>query len=126
MKRVGANVDLVTDDFPLEQRVRYPLFKERCTKCHSLERSIDALETGIAPVTGDQFEEGDIKEYVVRMMRKRTSGISKSDALELTAFLVYARGVAREAQANGTQPNSTQSNGTRTSTKAAPKKEEGK
>lgn len=95
VERVGDDVGLVLDGFPPEQKARYPLFVNRCARCHELERTIESLTKGITPVTESDFEEKDIKEYVVRMMRKRASGISKLDAIELSEFLIFARKLAK-------------------------------
>jgi hypothetical protein len=91
---VGDKMELVPDQFQPEDRARYPLFKQKCTKCHAMSRPIAALRTGITPVTGGRFDEDGIKKYVVKMMRKPKSGIAKEDAKELILFLRAARGIA--------------------------------
>lgn len=107
--KVGRNVEIIIDEFPAVQRARYPLFQARCGKCHSLDRPIEALSTGITPVTGGSFEDAEIKEYVIRMMRKRGSGITKTEAAELQSFLIYARALARSAPKVGIGTNTSTS-----------------
>jgi len=87
----GKTQVLAPHQFSGEQRFRFALFQNRCTKCHPMSRVIAALQTGITPVSGGSFGGKDIKKYVVKMMRKPNSGIDKSDAKELVLFLRYAR-----------------------------------
>ena len=91
---------IVVDGFPEDQRKRYKVFERACSRCHSLERPIQALLDGRTPVTNALFEEAELRAYVIKMMRKRGSGIGKEDARELIVFLNFARGLAREGQAD--------------------------
>ncbi|HEX3776607.1 MAG TPA: hypothetical protein VHV51_19175 [Polyangiaceae bacterium] len=91
---MGDKMELVPEQFTSDDRARYPLFKQKCTKCHAMSRPIAALRTGITPVTGGKFDEDGIKKYVVKMMRKPKSGIDKDDAKELILFLRDARHIA--------------------------------
>jgi hypothetical protein len=59
-----------------------------------MARPIAALTTGITPVSGGTFEKKGIKKYVVKMMRKPNSGITKADARQILKFLIHARGLA--------------------------------
>jgi hypothetical protein len=94
-KGKGKHRVLVREQFSPVQQRRFDLFASRCTRCHNMARSIEALETGMAPITGSKFEEVEIGRYVIKMMRKSKSGISKGDAEELIQFLRYARRLAR-------------------------------
>ena len=89
----GKSQELVAAQFPPEQRARYEIFKVRCTKCHAMARPIAALQTGITPVTGSTFDQQAIKKYVVKMMRKPNSGISREDAREVLLFLRYTHAI---------------------------------
>jgi hypothetical protein len=57
----------------------YGLFAQRCSKCHSLSRS---LESGIT-------DDGYWKAYVERMRRQPSSGISLTDETPILRFLHY-------------------------------------
>jgi hypothetical protein len=92
----GKQRELVRAQFSAEQQPRYDLFAKKCTRCHDMARPIEALETGVAPVTGAGFDERSIRRYVIKMMRKSKSGIRKRDAKELVEFLVYARRLAQD------------------------------
>jgi hypothetical protein len=92
---------LITDGFPEVQKKRYQLFTVACSRCHSLKRPIKALVTGRGPVTDAVFEGKEMKQHVIRMMRKRGSRITKEDALELTLFLEFARALALKPHESG-------------------------
>lgn len=87
----GKEQVLVAEQFTGETRQAYALFSQRCTKCHEMARPIAALQTGITPISGGRFDDDGIKKYVVKMMRKPKSGISKADARTLILFLRVAR-----------------------------------
>lgn len=94
---VGADGrSLIVARFPKEQQERYPLFTVRCGKCHSLQRPVLALADGKTPVTKLPFEDENIREYVIKMMRKRGSRITKPEAVELIAFMRFARSEAKK------------------------------
>jgi hypothetical protein len=92
----GKEQTLVRDQFAAEQRPRYDMFAQKCTRCHELARPISALMTGVTPLSADKFDEDGIKKYVVKMMRKPNSGIVKEEARELISFLTYARSLAAQ------------------------------
>jgi hypothetical protein len=92
----GKEQTLVRDQFAAEQRPRYDMFAQKCTRCHELARPISALLSGVTPLSADRFDEEGIKKYVVKMMRKPNSGIVKEDARELIQFLTYARSLAAQ------------------------------
>ena len=92
----GKEQTLVRDQFAAEQRPRYDMFAQKCTRCHELARPISALMSGVTPLSADKFDEEGIKKYVVKMMRKPNSGIVKEEARELIQFLTYARSLAAQ------------------------------
>ena len=90
----GADQELDVSQFPPEQAAPYEVFKTRCTKCHAMERPIEALQTGKTPISKSSFDKKGIKKYVVKMMRKPNSGITKQDAKQIVKFLQQARHIA--------------------------------
>ncbi len=64
---------------PVEVRSDYALYAQRCSKCHSLARS---LTSGI---DSDAYW----VDYVARMRRQPASGISKEDTVGILRFLHY-------------------------------------
>lgn len=79
------------DTLPPSIRPAYAVFAERCSKCHSLARPLDA------PITAP----GRWEPYVERMRRMPGSGINERDAARILQFLTYyteESHAAREAQ----------------------------
>jgi hypothetical protein len=79
---VGANAPAESLDpstLPENMRSDYATYAQRCSKCHSLGRS---LNSGI---TDEKFW----SLYVERMRRQPGSGISPKDAKEILRFLDY-------------------------------------
>ena len=75
--------------YPPEQQALYPVFAQKCSKCHTLARPINSS------MTGDEWY-----GYVNRMSRKPGSGISPKVAEEIFSFLSYDSQVrARSASA---------------------------
>jgi mono/diheme cytochrome c family protein len=70
---------LAETELPAEVRADYEVFAQRCSKCHSLARP---LRSGIT-------DDGFWKEYVERMRRQASSGISPSDVEPILRFLHY-------------------------------------
>ena len=103
VRGTGTKRVLVKEQFTGATLARYDLFATRCTKCHAMGRIIDALDWGTTPITGVAFDDPAIRTYVVKMMRKTRSGISKKDAKELVEFLLDAR---RIANPDGEPPSS--------------------
>lgn len=92
----GKAQKLDPSQFTKDQQADYDLFASKCTKCHAMSRPIAALKTGKTPVTGGVFDSDEIKKYVVKMMRKPNSGITKADAKRIISFLVEARKLAKK------------------------------
>ena len=74
--REGA-VDVAA--MPDDLRADYDLFRQRCSKCHSLQRVWDS------GIQDDEFWD----RYVERMRRQPASGISPEDGAHIVRFLHY-------------------------------------
>lgn len=61
-----------------KMKATYNLFRNKCSKCHTLARPIN---TNLTPTKWE--------EYVKRMMKKPGSGIKPSEAKKIWEFLVY-------------------------------------
>jgi hypothetical protein len=83
----GRSEGVDVESLPQSVRGDYELFAIRCSKCHSLARP---LESGI---TDDAFW----KEYVDRMRRQPSSGISPADEIPILRFLHYYSAEKRSA-----------------------------
>lgn len=100
LKTTGTGKDRVLDakQFGGSRESQYKLFVSRCTKCHDMNRTLVALETGTGPVTGAKFDKDGMKAYVTALMRKPNSGLTKEEAPTILEFLAYAREEAQKAK----------------------------
>jgi hypothetical protein len=64
--------------YPPEQKVRYPLYQQKCGKCHPLARSVNA-----------RFTASEWKRYMKRMVRRPNAGITDEQAEDIFEFLKY-------------------------------------
>jgi len=93
LKTVGSGdaMSLDPSGFPPEMKYRYEIMKVKCTKCHTLERAIIAITTGIAPISGQPFDKTSVKAYGIKMLRKPDSNMTKEEvkaAVNLMDFLL--------------------------------------
>jgi hypothetical protein len=91
LKGSGKSQELVRGQFTGKDLAGFDLFASRCTKCHEIARPVNALVNGVTPISNSPFDTDGIKKYVVKMMRKPNSGISKDDAKGIIEFLTTAR-----------------------------------
>lgn len=75
--RQGEGLD--PQAMPEEVRAEYDLFAQRCSRCHSLSRPLNA------GITDDEAW----KIYVTRMRRQPGSGITEQDQTVILRFLHY-------------------------------------
>lgn len=75
--------------FPPKMKAAYEIMKVRCVKCHTLERTVVAVTTGIAPITGQPFDRHATKAYGIKMLRKPDSNMSKPEVKEVVELLNY-------------------------------------
>ncbi len=87
----GKSTLLVGAQFRGPLNNEFKFFEVKCTQCHDLHRPTSALIKGKTPLSGDLFDKKGIKKYVVKMMRKPNSGITKSDAKRIIKFLLAAQ-----------------------------------
>jgi len=71
-----ATIDVST--YPPEQQELYPLYAKKCSKCHTLARSINS-----------EYRGDDWDRYVARMSRKPNSGISPRTGEKILQFLKF-------------------------------------
>lgn len=88
----GSNRQIDTRDFPPEMKANYELLNSKCTRCHSLERLVVSLNTGIAPVSNQPFDLNHIKADITKMLRKSNSQkfpANKEENSSIFAVLKY-------------------------------------
>ena len=75
--------------FPPKMQEAYKLMAVKCVKCHSLERTAIALQTGIAPITGGIFDRRATRAYGIKMLRKPDSDMTKADVKTVIGLLNF-------------------------------------
>jgi hypothetical protein len=84
-----GNLSIDTTGFPPKMKTAYSLMMNKCNQCHSLERIIVGVQSGICPLTKSAFNKESITAIVTRMFRKDNSNISREDAREILQLLEY-------------------------------------
>ena len=69
---------LDVSEYSTEMQELYPLYARKCSKCHTLARSINS-----------EYRGDDWNRYVARMSRKPNSGISPGTGDRILSFLKY-------------------------------------
>jgi hypothetical protein len=85
----GETMRLDPSGFPENRKAEYEIMRVKCVKCHSLERVVFAVKTGIAPISGQPFDLGATKAYGVKMLRKPDSNMNKKEVKAVVELLNY-------------------------------------
>ncbi|MBJ6799341.1 cytochrome C [Geomonas propionica] len=88
----GDTMRLDAARLPQPMKANYERMREKCTKCHSLERVLLPFQTGITPITMQPFDMDTVKSITFNMVRKsngKNYPISKDEAKSLSALLKY-------------------------------------
>jgi uncharacterized membrane protein len=81
VKTVGRGETLNFDAKSIPPRFfeAYGVMKAKCSTCHTMERTVVAITSGVAPITGQLFDKQATKAYAIKMMRKPKSGMSRDE-----------------------------------------------
>ena len=90
----GDTMQLDPSGFPAAKKADYEILRVKCVKCHTLERTIVAIKTGIAPISGQLFDRGAVKAYGIKMLRKPDSNMSKAEVKVCVDLMNYLLDVA--------------------------------
>jgi hypothetical protein len=85
----GDQMRLDPSAFPANMKANYEIMKIKCIKCHTLERTIVALTTGIAPISGQPFDRAATRAYGIKMLRKPDSNMSKQEVKATVDLMNY-------------------------------------
>jgi hypothetical protein len=85
----GAKMNFSTDGIPEMYKASFELMQVKCIKCHTMERTVIAIQTGRAPITGQPFNRQAIKAYGIKMLRKPNSDMNKKEIRDLVVLLNY-------------------------------------
>ncbi len=89
IKTVGKGDKLNFDPtaIPANWKPAFDIMQARCIKCHSMERTVIAISTGIAPVTGQPFDKQATKSYGIKMLRKPKSGMNRDEVKQVIGLM---------------------------------------
>lgn len=85
----GAKMNFSTDNIPEMYKPSYDLMQAKCVKCHTMERTVIAVQTGRAPITGQPFNKQAVKAYGIKMLRKPNSDMNKKEIRDVVVLLNY-------------------------------------
>ena len=89
VKGRGAVMNFDPASIPAQHMASFEMMSKKCTKCHTMERVVIAIQTGRAPITGQTFDKQAVKAYGIKMLRKPNSDMNKQDIREVVVLLNY-------------------------------------
>ena len=89
VKGRGANMNFDPASLPPQYQATFEMMTKKCTKCHTMERTVVAIQTGRAPITGQIFDRQAIKAYGIKMLRKPNSDMNKQDIRDVVILLNF-------------------------------------
>jgi hypothetical protein len=91
LKTVGSGDAMNFDPsgFRDDMKPKFEIMKVKCIKCHTMERTIVAIKTGVAPISGQPFDRGATKAYGIKMLRKPDSDMSKDQVKAVVELMNY-------------------------------------
>lgn len=85
----GATVSINTSAFPSKMQAAYDVMQKKCGRCHTMERVIVAVRTGLCPLSKMNFTKDTAKSIVVRMFLKPESNMTRDDVKAIVELLNY-------------------------------------
>lgn len=85
----GAKMNFSPENIPEMYKGAFNLIQVKCIKCHTMERTVIAIQTGRAPITGQPFNKQAVKAYGIKMLRKPNSDMNKSEIREMVVLMNY-------------------------------------
>lgn len=85
----GDAMNFDPSGFRDEMKPKFEIMRVKCIKCHTMERTIVAIKTGVAPISGQPFDRGATKAYGIKMLRKPDSDMSKEQVKAVVELMNY-------------------------------------
>lgn len=85
----GDKMNFDPSQIPSDMRGAFEIMKIKCIQCHTQERTVIAIQTGIAPVTGQPFDKQATKAYGIKMLRKPKSNMSREEVKQVVNLMNY-------------------------------------
>jgi hypothetical protein len=89
VKGRGANMNFDVTSLPTQYHATFDMMTVKCSKCHTMERTVVAVQTGRAPITGQIFDRQAIKAYGIKMLRKPNSEMNKQEIRDVVVLLNF-------------------------------------
>ena len=91
IRTLGKGDKLTFDPAGIPQAMKsnFEIMKVKCIKCHTLERTVIAIQTGVAPISGQPFDRGATKAYGIKMLRKPDSNMNKQEVKSVVELMNY-------------------------------------
>lgn len=83
----GDRMNFDPTQIPAELKGAFEVMKVKCIQCHSMERTVIAIQTGIAPITGQPFDKQQTKSYGIKMLRKPKSNMNKEEVKQVVNLM---------------------------------------
>jgi len=85
----GDKMNFDSSQIPADMRGAFEIMKVKCIQCHTQERTVIAIQTGIAPVTGQPFDKQATKAYGIKMLRKPKSNMTREEVKQVVNLMNY-------------------------------------
>lgn len=85
----GDKMNFDPSQIPPDMKAAFEIMKVKCVQCHTQERTVIAIQTGIAPVTGQPFDKQATKAYGIKMLRKPKSNMTREDVKKVVELMNY-------------------------------------
>jgi hypothetical protein len=89
VKGRGDKMNFDPDSIPAQYRASFKVMTRKCVKCHTMERTVIAIQTGRAPITGQPFDSQAVKAYGIKMLRKPDSDMNKQEIRDVVMLLNF-------------------------------------
>lgn len=85
----GDKMNFDPSQIPADLRGAFEIMKVKCVQCHTQERTVIAIQTGIAPVTGQPFDKQATKAYGIKMLRKPKSNMTREEVKQVVNLMNF-------------------------------------
>ena len=85
----GAKMNFSIESIPDSYKPSFDVMLVKCIKCHTMERTVIAIQTGRAPITGQPFNKQAVKAYGIKMLRKPSSDMNKKEIRDVVVLLNF-------------------------------------
>lgn len=85
----GDKMNFDQSQIPADLKSAFEIMKVKCIQCHTQERTVIAIQTGIAPVTGQPFDKQATKAYGIKMLRKPKSNMTRDDIKQVVNLMNF-------------------------------------